>query len=150
MKDIDNLCLNCFNELTSGNICESCGYDNDTQPDMLYLQPKTVLNERYIIGAVSHHDSDAVAYMAYDTQLDNIVVIREFLPKGIANRLEGNNDIHIRERYRSSFDKYKASFINLWTAIIKMHNLSAVITTYDVFEANSTAMQLWNILIQSA
>ena len=139
MKDIDNLCLNCFNELTSGNICENCGYDNDTQPEMLYLQPKTVLNERYIIGAVSYHDSDAVTYMAYDTQLDNVVVVREFLPKGIANRLEGNCDIHIRERYRSSFDKYKASFINLWTAIIKMHNLSAVITTYDVFEANSTA-----------
>lgn len=139
MKDIDNLCLNCFNELTSGNICETCGYDNDTQPEMLYLQPKTVLNERYVIGAVSHHDSDAVTYMAYDTQLDNVVVVREFLPKGIANRLEGNTDIHIRERYRNSFEKYKASFINLWTAIIKMHNLSAVITTYDVFEANSTA-----------
>lgn len=139
MKDIDNLCLNCFNDLTSGNICEKCGYDNDTQPEMLYLQPKTLLNERYIIGAVSHHDSDAVTYMAYDTQLDNIVIVREFLPKGIANRLEGNTDIHIRERYRNSFEKYKASFVNLWTAIIKMHNLSAVITTYDVFEANSTA-----------
>lgn len=139
MKDIDNLCLNCFEELTSGNICESCGYDNDTVPDMLYLQPKSMLGDRYVIGAVMQHESDAVTYSAYDTQLDSPVIVREFLPKGIANRLEGNTNIHIRERYRADFDKYKASFVNLWTTIVKMHNLSAVITTYDVFELNGTA-----------
>lgn len=139
MKNIDNLCLNCFHELTNGSVCENCGYDNDTVNDMIYLSPKTILNDRYVIGAVLEHESDAVTYSAYDTQLNNPVNIREFLPKGIANRLEGNLDIHIRERYRANFDKYKASFIELWTTIIKLHNLSAVITTYDVFEANGTA-----------
>ncbi len=139
MREIDNLCLNCFEELTSGSICESCGYDNDTVTQMMYLQPKTKLNDRYIIGAVVEHESDAVTYMAYDTQLDSKVTIRELLPKGIANRLEGNLEVHIRERYKSSFDKYKNSFINLWTTMVKMHSLSAVITTYDVFEVNGTA-----------
>ena len=139
MKNIDNLCLNCFEELTNGNVCENCGYDNDTQSDMIYLQLKTVLNGRYVIGAVLEHESDAATYSAYDTQLDNVVTIREFLPKNIANRLEGNMDIHIRERYKPSFNKYKESFVNLWTTIVKLHNLSAVITTYDVFELNGTA-----------
>lgn len=139
MKNIDNLCLNCFEELTNGSVCENCGYDNDTQVDMIYLQPKTVLNGRYVIGAVLEHESDAATYSAYDTQLDNIVTVREFLPKNIANRLEGNMDIHIRERYKPSFNRYKDSFVNLWTTIVKLHNLSAVITTYDVFELNGTA-----------
>lgn len=139
LKDIDNLCLNCFEELTNGSVCEKCGYDNDTLPDIIYLQPKTTLNDRYVIGAVAEQESDAVTYNAYDTQLDCPVTIREFLPKGIANRLEGNSEIHIRERYRASFENYKASFVNLWTTIIKLHNLSAVITTYDVFELNGTA-----------
>lgn len=139
MKDIDNLCLKCFNELTSGSVCENCGYDNDTETEIIYLSPKTMLNDRYIIGAVIEQESDAVTYSAYDTQLDNAVTIREFLPKGIANRLEGNTEIHIRERYRADFDRYKASFVNLWTTIVKLHNLSAVIITYDVFEANGTA-----------
>lgn len=139
MKDIDNLCMNCFNELTNGSICANCNYDNDTHTDMMYLQPKTVLADRYIIGTVAAHESDAVVYMAYDSQLKDVVNVREFLPKGIANRLEGNQDIHVRERYRSSFEKYKASFINLWTTIIKMRNLSAVIPTFDVFELNGTA-----------
>ncbi|MCM1113889.1 MAG: PASTA domain-containing protein [Clostridium sp.] len=139
MKDIDNLCLKCFEELTSGNVCEHCGYDNDSEANMMYLQPKTMLIDRYVVGAVLEHESDAVTYMAYDTQLDNVVTVREFLPKGIANRLEGNRDVHVRERYKSGFEKYKASFINLWTTIVKMHKLSAVITTYDVFELNGTA-----------
>lgn len=139
MKNIDNLCLNCFEELTNGSVCSKCGYDNDTQSDMMYLTPKTVLNERYVIGAVVEHESDAVTYNAFDMQLNVPVTVREFLPKGIANRLEGNSDIHIRERFRANFDKYKASFIELWTTIVKLHNLSAVITTYDVFETNNTA-----------
>lgn len=139
MNDIDNLCMNCFKELTDGSICANCGYDNDIQVDMMYLQPKTVLADRYIIGAVLAHESDAAVYAAYDNQLDTLVNIREFLPKGIANRLEGNLDVHVRERFKSSYEKYKTSFINLWTTIIKMRNLSAVIPTFDVFELNGTA-----------
>ncbi len=137
--DIDNLCMNCFSQLTSGSVCENCRYDNDSQTDMMYIQPKTILGDRYVIGAVLSHESDAVVYAAYDAQLNSVVDVREFLPKGIANRLEGNMDVHIRERYKPVFEKYKASFVNLWTTIIKMRSLSAVIPTYDVFELNGTA-----------
>lgn len=139
MKDIDNLCMNCFKELTNGSVCENCGYDNDKPTDTMYLQPKTVLEDRYVIGAVDVHESDAVVYKGYDSQLDAVINIREFLPKGIANRLEGNLDVHVRERYKASYEKYKESFLNLWSTIIKMRNLSSVIPTYDVFEANGTA-----------
>lgn len=139
LKDTDNLCINCFKELTNGSICENCNYDNDKHTDMMYLQPRTVLADRYVIGAVVVHESDAVVYMAYDSQLDSVVNVREFLPKGIANRLEGNLDVHVRERYKSSYETYKASFLNLWTTIIKMRNLSSVIPAYDVFELNGTA-----------
>lgn len=139
MKDIDRLCLNCFKELTNGSVCENCNYDNDSHTDMMYLQPKTLLADRYVIGTVLVHESDAVVYIAYDTQLDDVVEVREFLPKGIANRLEGNLDVHVRERYKSAFEKYKASFVNLWTTIIKMRNLSAVVPVFDVFELNGTA-----------
>ncbi len=139
MKNIDNLCMNCFEELTSGSVCEECGFDNDSREDIIYLQMRTVLNDRYVVGRLIAHESDAAVYMGYDTQLDEAVIIREFLPKGIAVRLEGNLEVHIRERYKDCFGKLKASFLNLWSTLIKMRNLSAVIPTYDVFELNSTA-----------
>lgn len=139
MDFADNLCLNCFEKLTSGSVCTNCGFDNDSVTPMLYLQRKTVLMSKYIVGNVILEESDAVTYVGYDTEKDKVVTIREFLPKGIANRLEGNNDVHIRERFRKNYSAYKQSFIKLWKTLKEMNALSAVIPVLDVFEANHTA-----------
>ncbi len=139
MDFADNLCLNCFEKLTSGSVCSHCGFDNDSVTPMLYLQRKTELASRYIVGNVILEESDAVTYIGYDTQKDMTVTIREFLPKGIANRLEGNSYVHIRERFRKNYASYKAEFIKLWQTLKKMNALSAVIPVLDVFEANQTA-----------
>ena len=138
MKDIDNLCLNCFKELTEGAVCAECGYDNDTQCEPAYLAPKTMLAGKYIVGAFQKHESDAVTYAGYDTQLDKKIIIREFYPKGICSRLEGSMEIHIRQKYTDAAGKYKKSFYKLWTTLEKLHNLSAVVPVYDVFEENET------------
>ena len=137
--ELDNLCMNCFEPLTNGCVCENCEYDNDTAADMMYIPPKTILDDKYVVGAVIEHESDAVVYSGYDLQLNARINIREFLPKGIANRLEGNLEVHIRERYRASYEKLKNSFIELWNTIVKLHSLSAVVPVYDVFELNGTA-----------
>lgn len=131
--------MNCFEELTDGSVCSNCGYDNDTQVSFIYLQPKTILNNRYAIGALLCHESDAATYMAYDMDMNKVVCVREFLPKGIATRLDGSVEVHIREKFKPSYDKLKESFIKLWSTISELKNLSAVIPTYDVFELNETA-----------
>ena len=138
MKDLDNLCMNCFKELTEGAVCAECGYDNDKEIDFVYLAPKTMLAGKYVVGAFLSHDSDSVTYAGYDTQLDKKIIIREFYPKGIASRLEGNNVLHIRQRFAGEIESIKGSFYNLWTTLEKMHSLSAVVPVYDVFEENAT------------
>ena len=104
MKDIDNLCMNCFKELTEGAVCTECGYDNDTPNDTMYLAPKTLLKNQYAVGAVIAHESDAVTYAGYDTQIDKKILIREFYPKGIANRLEDSDAVHFRQKYAASIE----------------------------------------------
>lgn len=138
MRDIDNLCINCFEELTEGSICTNCGYDNDAIADTMYLQPKTIVGGKYIIGAFAKHESDAVTYNGYDTHLDKPVIIREFYPKGLANRLDGNRELHVRQKFADSVERYKKSFFKLWTTLEKMHSLSAVVPVYDVFEENGS------------
>ena len=138
MREIDNLCINCFKELTEGATCAECGYDNDTPNDTMYLPVKSVLAGKYIVGAFQKHESDAVTYAGYDSQLDKKITIREFYPKGMASRLEGTNDLHIRQKFTDTFGKYKQSFYKLWTTMEKMHSLSAVVPVYDVFEENET------------
>lgn len=139
MNFADNLCMNCFERLTAGSVCRNCGFNNDSVRDMIYLPLKAVLQNRYVVGNVVSYESDAVTYVGYDTQRGAAVTIREFLPKNITNRLEGNFDVHIRERFKKNFIKYKESFIHLWETLKELNTLSAVIPVIEVFEANETA-----------
>lgn len=138
MRDLDNLCANCWEELTEGSVCAECGYDNDTQNDSVYLKTKTVIAGQYVIGNVIKIESDSVTYSGYDGQLDKPILIREFFPKGIASRFDDSDELHVRQKYVNDFARYKKSFYNLWTTMQKLHNLSAVVPVYDLAEANGT------------
>lgn len=139
MNFADNLCMNCFERLTAGSVCRNCGFNNDSVRDMIYLPLKAVLQNRYVVGNVISYESDAVTYVGYDTERRAAVTIREFLPKNISNRLEGNFDVHVRERFKKNYMKYKESFIHLWETLKELNSLSAVIPVIDIFEANETA-----------
>lgn len=138
MKDFDCLCAGCWNELTEGAVCAECGFDNDTQNETINLGIKTVLDGRYVIGKVEKVESDSVTYSGYDGQLDKPIIIREFFPKGIANRFDDSDEVHVRQKYINEYARYKKSFYNLWTTMQKLHNLSAVVPVYDMVEANGT------------
>lgn len=139
MENFDNLCMHCFSALTAGSVCKTCGFDNDQENGMEYLPLRTVLEERYVIGHVLGRESDAAVYAAYDTTMHAVCTIREFLPKGIANRLEGNRDVHVRERFRKNYEIYKQSFVSLWQTMLGLRSLAAALPVYDVFSANETA-----------
>lgn len=138
MKDITNLCAKCWGELGEEPVCEICGHDNNEKAEAKYLQPKTILEDKYAVGVVDRVESDSVTYIGLDLQLDKKIEIREFYPSGIANRLEGNDIIHIRQKYVDEYDKLKKAFYKLWTTIEKLQGLSAIVPAYDVFEANGT------------
>lgn len=139
MDFIGNFCMNCFREMDDENVCSKCGFDKRTyEQKALYLPLKTVLVDRYVVGKVISCESDAITYSGYDLECKNVVTIREFMPSGIANRLEGNPEIHVREKFKKNFLNYKDSFVNLWKTLKSLNNLSAVIPVLDVFEANGT------------
>lgn len=140
MDFIDNLCMNCFENIGDENICPHCGFNNNSSlQDVIYLPLKTVLSDRYIVGNHISYESDAITYLGYDMERREVVTIREFIPKGISNRLDGNVDVHVREKYKKNFENYKNSFINLWKTLKSISSLSAVIPVLDVFEENGTA-----------
>lgn len=138
MKNFDGFCLNCFKRLTNGPVCTECGFDNDSQQDFMHLQRGVLLSDRYLVGKHIGTTVDSLSYIGYDTALDTVVVIRELFPQSLANRLEGNSSVHIRERNRKLFSELKESFRILWTSLKRFTNLSAVIPVTDVFEENET------------
>ena len=87
-----NLCYNCFRERDGlSGPCPYCGFDL-TENEKKYpvaLRAGTVLNDRYIVGRVLGQGGFGITYLAWDTQLEAKVAIKEFMPGELATRVEG-------------------------------------------------------------
>ncbi|UKI23084.1 MAG: hypothetical protein L6V88_00325 [Anaerotruncus sp.] len=107
--NFDNLCMNCF-----GKSLRKAAFAQTA--DLITIQfriccffaaQKPLLAGRYLVGNFLSQESDAVTYIGLDTETNTVVTIREFMPAGIANRLEGNLNAHVREKYKKTFDGCK-------------------------------------------
>lgn len=50
MDPSTKLCMGCMNELGSDGRCHYCSYTDDIPHLQAYLAPRTVLDNRYIVG----------------------------------------------------------------------------------------------------
>ena len=50
MSEHKTLCMGCMEESDSFEICPKCGYVNSSANPASYLQPRTVLDSRYVVG----------------------------------------------------------------------------------------------------
>lgn len=139
LDGFENYCKNCFRELTEGSVCPHCQFDNDTENASEYLPLGHMLAGRYVIGRMISRESDGAVYSAYDKILKARITVKEYMPQNLSSRLEGSAEVHVRERFKEDFDKYKKAFSELWQTLEKMRSLSAIVPVYDVFEANGTA-----------
>ena len=87
------LCYNCFQHIEdpSGS-CPYCGFDleENRQKFPVALRAGTVLNNRYIVGRVLGQGGFGITYVAFDTQLQTRMAIKEYMPSDIATRVEGS------------------------------------------------------------
>ena len=88
----EQICYNCFQARDSlSGPCPHCGFDL-TENEKKYpvaLRAGTVLNDRYIVGRVLGQGGFGITYLAWDTQLEAKVAIKEFMPGELATRVEG-------------------------------------------------------------
>ena len=86
------LCYNCFQQVADPTApCPHCGFDlaENQQKFPVALRAGTVLNNRYIVGRVLGQGGFGITYVAFDTQLQARVAIKEYMPSDIATRVEG-------------------------------------------------------------
>ncbi len=87
-----NLCYNCFSQLESPEgPCPYCGFDleENAKKFPVALRGGTVLNDRYIVGRVLGQGGFGITYLAFDTQLQAKMAIKEYMPGEMAARVEG-------------------------------------------------------------
>ena len=87
-----HLCYNCFSQRENPEgPCPYCGFDlgENAKKFPVALRAGTVLNDRYIVGRVLGQGGFGITYLAYDTQLQTKVAVKEYMPSDIATRIEG-------------------------------------------------------------
>ena len=94
-------CYNCFQERDSlSGPCPYCGFDL-TENEKKYpvaLRAGTALNDRYIVGRVLGQGGFGITYLAWDTQLEAKVAIKEFMPNEIATRIGTTVSVAVESR----------------------------------------------------
>ena len=92
MPTTQTLCYNCFQQIADPTQpCPHCGFDlaENRQKFPVALRAGTVLNNRYIVGRVLGQGGFGITYVAFDTQLQAKVAVKEYMPSDMATRVEG-------------------------------------------------------------
>ena len=83
------LCYNCFQQVADPTApCPYCGFDlsENRAKFPVALPAGTVLNNRYIVGRVLGQGGFGITYVAFDTQLQAKVAVKEYMPGEMATR----------------------------------------------------------------
>lgn len=144
MTDISNLCMVCLGEKDENGLCPVCRQDEDIIQESPLLPLKSIIAQRYIIAKAHKKNCEGITYAAYDMKLEKSVSIREFYPEELCQRdadlitvLPKSNTAHV-------YDQYLNSFISLWTKLMRLKGITALISVTDVFRANSTAYAVYD------
>ena len=139
MGDIKRRCIGCMKEIENVQVCPYCGYNEKTPISKDYLAPRTLLNDRYLIGKPLRYNGEGVTYIAYDLVVDSIVEVREYFPDKLCTRSDdGSQDLVIIPGFETQFKALLIDFAELNEGLIKMRTLTSIEQTYEVFEANNT------------
>ena len=137
--NIDNLCMGCMNELFGEEKCPNCGFYVNTPQILPYLQLKSQIGDRYIIGKMLNANSEGATYMGYDSVRQSPVTVREFLPERFAERTVDSPMLFVKAGCESLFENYLGKFLDMWRKLARLRGLSALIPVVDIIEENNTA-----------
>lgn len=141
MLNTERLCLGCMNDNGGEKICSICGFDNTTPNDAEYLPLGYWIKDRYLVGRVTEHNGEGVTYVGWDNKEDAIVNIREYYPKGAANR-NADGTVQIAVGSEFTFNEGIMSFLELNRKIASLVGLPSLFTTVEVFEEGGTAYNI--------
>ena len=133
-----SLCMGCMCHKEYSGPCEICGYIDNTAYLPSYLAPKTVLFNRYIIGRMLSHNGEGAVYIAYDTEHNKAVEIKEYMPDLLCTRKKGENTITVNSDALPLYKSYLSEFADLYKTLMNNNETESVQKIYGIFSENNT------------
>ncbi len=142
------ICYSCFKEFDEKfGICPYCGNIYNTEPkEAIYLAPGTFLGERYFLGDVVGAGGFGVIYRAWDTKLETIVAVKEFLAARLMTRAAGEKEVIVNKKSIEEFKYRKRRFLAEAKDMAKFGAHRSIPNVFDFFEENGTAYIVMELL----
>lgn len=142
----NDLCMGCMSKKGHSSSCPRCGYVDGTPNAAPALQPGTVLDGRYLLGAVQRMNGEGITYMALDQSNGRKVTIREFMPQTVAMRKKKATAVSPKENCEHLFRDYLSDFLEISRAVSRLGDVSAIVPVLDIFETNNTAYAVYEFV----
>lgn len=136
----EKYCYHCMSRLENG-VCRHCGKNNSEYNVMPhYLQPGTVLNGKYEIGAVIGEGGFGITYIGRDNTLDIKIAVKEYYPSGFVNRnnFRSADVISNIGDAQEFFSRGKTSFLEEARILARFSSEQSCVSVRDFFESNNT------------
>ena len=132
------LCMGCMNDKTYDGPCKLCGYSDDDPYIPTYLAPKTLLNDRYIVGRLLSYNGEGATYIGYDKAAGAKITIKEFMPDTLCSRRKGESVITVNSQNSPLYKTYMSEFDDLHRTLMKLRGMTHTQAVLDVFRENNT------------
>ncbi|MDE7288273.1 MAG: PASTA domain-containing protein [Oscillospiraceae bacterium] len=142
-----NLCYGCMEPIDeNAEACRICGYRVGAPHLPSYLEPGTMLNDRYIVGKLQSYNGESACYIAFDTITETKVTIKEYMPDTLCEREKNSPVIKVDPRYMPQYKTFLSEFVELNKTLSKMRTLNHVNAAIDMFGDNNTAYAVFALL----
>ncbi len=136
----NNICAFCFNQKGYSAVCPHCGYEEKISATANHLRPRTLLQNRYLIGALIGIGGFGIVYKAFDLKLNRVIAIKELFPPGLVNRIAGQQQVMITsDKNAPQFMYMLERFRQEAKHVSQLIDHPNVVSVYDCVEANNTA-----------
>jgi len=144
--DVAQLCINCLRPKHTQRVCPHCGYDErHFKQHPLYLRPRTLLKNQYVIGKPLGQGGFGVTYVGFDQWLQKQIAIKEYLPAAMATRDFLKATIIPLKQQEQAFAKGLQLFISE-ARNLALFDHPSIVRVLNFFEANQTGYMVMDYL----
>ncbi|MGD9731133.1 MAG: SUMF1/EgtB/PvdO family nonheme iron enzyme [Desulfamplus sp.] len=136
-----NMCMGCMTKkIAPGPICPLCGYDESERRSPLVLKHRTLLADQYVVGKVLGKPGGfGITYLGWDTRLETMVAIKEYLPRDNAGRDTDQSTVVPHSIEDGEIFRYGLEAFLLEARTLAKFDHPNVVRVRTFFEANGTA-----------
>lgn len=139
--DLQTICMGCMEDKGTAVKCPACGFSEAAAPDSpYYLQPRTLLQNKYLIGRALGQGGFAITYLAWDLNLGIKLAIKEYFPLDLVYRIPGNSLVIAHSKGQDAiFVHDMDKFLSEVRILARFMDHPNIVSVTDFFQANRTA-----------